>query len=232
MLSPSPVHPIAHHRMSDVCQMDPDLVCASRFQVERQEGHSGQAPEDMVDGARLPSIPDPDAHPLPVMLSPADGRLDPSFLLPDLPVHQRQVSLLDHARLELPAERLVGHLCLGDHQNARGIAIQAMHDSRTFHAADSRQALTVGQKRVHQGASPSPSPRMDHHSRGLIQDNEVAILAQDVEGNLLWCKLKRRGRRDMELDPFPGTDPVVGFLGPSTHQHVPLVDQALHPGTR
>jgi hypothetical protein len=25
---------------------------------------------------------------------------------------------------------------------------------------------------------------------------------------------------------------VVGFLGPSTHQHVPLVDQALHPGTR
>ncbi len=101
---PPAVHLVADHRVADMGEMHPDLVRPSRLQIEGQHGHIRQPPEDMVKGPRLAAAPSPNTHSLSVVLPPADGCLDPPRVLPDLPVHQRQVPLFDDPRLELPAE--------------------------------------------------------------------------------------------------------------------------------
>ena len=88
---------------------------------------------DPVAGDGLPPVGH-DGHPQPVAGVAPDGRLD----APDLGGHraadQRQVALVDAARLELRLERDLGGIGAGDHEQAAGVPVETVDDARALDA--------------------------------------------------------------------------------------------------
>ncbi len=113
-------------------------------------------------------------------------------------VDEREVGLLDGARLERALERLEGGVVLGDDEAARGLLVEAVDDARPENAADARESRDVVEERVDQRAPRVPGGRMDDEAGGLVEDEEVAILVEDGERQVLGLGdggLRAAGRR-------------------------------------
>ena len=66
---------------------------------------------------------------------------------------------------------MVGKVCFGYEQNAAGIAIDAMHDTRTQLSANAfpgREIFEVMKKRVHESACVVACCGMHDEARGLV----------------------------------------------------------------
>src|SRR5262245_66120496 len=61
-------------------------------------------------------------------------------------VHEREVGLLDGARLKLALKRLEGGVVLRHHQTARSLLVQAVDDAGPEHASHAGQAPNVVQE--------------------------------------------------------------------------------------
>ena len=72
----------------------------------------------------------------------------------------------------------------GDHY-ARGILIQAMHNSRPNDPVDLREIFAVKEERIYKGTRINPGTRVDHHPRGLVNDDNPWILIDDIQGDIL-----------------------------------------------
>ena len=86
------------------------------------------------------------------------ARVDSASGLHDAP-DQREIFLLDLAIVELPRERLVCPIVLGDHDQPGRAAIEPVHDPGPQLAADPAEIRDVVQQRVHQRARRRDRPR-------------------------------------------------------------------------
>ena len=100
-------------------------------------------------------------------------------------VHQRQVRLLHLARLEGLLQRHQRLLVLGHDEAARGVLVQPVDDARAQLAAHARQVLHAVQQRVDQRAGRVARARVHDHARGLVDDDEVAVLVEHAQRQLL-----------------------------------------------
>ena len=73
-----------------------------------------------------------DRHALAVTGVAADGRVDAPCGLAERAVHQRPVHAAQRAPLQLRRQRAVGRLRLGHHEQAAGVAVEAMDDAGTL----------------------------------------------------------------------------------------------------
>ena len=97
--------------------------------------------------------------------------------------------------------RLVG---LGDHHEARGVLVEAMHDAWALHPANAGEALpAMGDERIHQCAVGMAGRRVHDEARGLVDHDDVRILMEDRQGDFLPQRLGRHGLRDGERDRSP-----------------------------
>src|SRR5207237_763298 len=67
---------------------------------------------------------------------------------------QRQVLLVNLAPLELERQPAMGQLVLDDHEQARGVAVEAVDDAGTILAGQRGERVVVELQRVDQGAPP------------------------------------------------------------------------------
>src|SRR5664279_2628934 len=86
------------------------------------------------------------------------------------------------------------------YQTAAGFFVETMDDSRAFLAADSGECFAMMEQRIDQGVLTMTSSRMNHHSGGLVDHDEICILIKNLERNLLCMMVDLFQRRLRELD--------------------------------
>ena len=95
---------------------------------------------------------------------------------------------------------MMGAVGLGDDQQAGGILVDPVDDTGPLFAADARQAVArVMQKRIDQRPRGRARRGVDDHPRGLVDDDQLAILIDDGQGDVLGPRLHLRGSRDGDL---------------------------------
>lgn len=117
------------------------------------------------------------------------------------------VCAFDSVCRELVGEAMMCGVRFRDDQQARGVFIYAMHDAGAFFATDARQiASEMVEKRVDQCAGRRAKGRVNDHTRGFVNNEEVFVLVHDVE----------RYRFGERFD--------LGGFGDSYLEHVALTD--------
>lgn len=223
---------VSQDRMAEVREVHPDLVRAAGFESRLHECHVGEPAQDAIRRARLAPAPLAHAHARSIALPPPDRDVDPPRVAPHDAVHQRQVPLPDDPVLELPAERSVRRLALGDHHDPGRLPIQAVDDARPFHPADARKVSTMREQGVHERACGPAGAGMHDEPGGLVEDQYVRVLPQDVEGDRLGRQGEGFGVGDDERDPLAGPDGMSRLLRAAVHEGIRALDQILYARSR
>ena len=98
---------------------------------------------------------------------------------------QRLVNAIDVVRLERRPQRDHRRVVLGDHQQARGVLVDAVNDARAELAADAAQIADARQERVHQRPLRVTRSGMHHQPRRLVDDDQLRILVHHHQRDLL-----------------------------------------------
>ena len=147
---PGPVDRVAGDRVADRVEVDADLVRPAGDEVELEQRPAGEPLADAVAGHRRPPV-GTTRHPRPVLRVAPDRRLDPPDRRRHAALDERQVRLLDPARLELRHERGLRRVVPGDHQQPARVAVEAMDDARaaaTPAIPPQVDAVAAGEERV------------------------------------------------------------------------------------
>ena len=98
---------------------------------------------------------------------------------------------------------------LGDDEQSRGSLVEAMHDAGTLDAADAGKAVAaMGDERVDERSACVSGARVHDEVRRLVDDDDVAILVDDVEIDGLGGGLRRLRLRHQNAERFARFDPV------------------------
>ena len=163
-----------------------------------------------------------------------DGNIDGARCGARIGVDQRQIASFYIVHGEITAKAPVRIIVLGHDHDAGCVFVEAVDDAWPRHAANTGEAVAaMVEKRVDQGAAPIASGGMHHETGGFVQDNDVLILKQDVEGDVLGLGIGVfDGRRD-ELEHLPLSHLVrgVGDRGASDGQGA-FFDQRFDLGAR
>jgi len=129
---------------------------------------------------------------------------------------ERHIAAAQRARAavvgELRRQRLVGAVVLGHDHQARGVLVDAVDDTRPFHAADPGQAIAaMSDQRIDQGSAFVPGRGMHDQPALLVQNEDVIVLVDDIEWNILAFRFGRDRGRDVDCDRVAGFDVISGI---------------------
>ena len=242
---PLRVERIADDGAADMRHVHADLMGAAGFQMAAHQRGDGLVAEaehmlhlEMGDGeAALAFV----AHHrlfLAVARVAADGRVNdangPLGRAPDqreIIAHQMHLAAVVG---EQGRQALMGRVGLGDDEQARRILVEPVHDARPTHAADARQGVAaMADQRIDERARLVACGRMHDEAGGLVDDDEVLVLEDDVERNILALGLGRGGLGNGDFDGLAGPHlgrRVGGRL--AVDRHGAALDQRLDAGAR
>ena len=131
------------------------------------------------------------------------------------------LALADH-----PLQLGVGSVGLGHDQQARGVAIEAVHDPRALGVLSPGGPPRQG---LGERARVVPRARVHHHAGGLVHHQQVLVLEHHLEGHGLGHRLLRRrgvGHRDhLPFGHAVGLRPLA-----AVHADPPLLHRPLARG--
>ena len=133
---------------------------------------------------------------------------------------------------ELSHERVVGQLALGDDEQARGVLVEPVDDTRAPRPADARDGGRVGQERRGEGGARVTGAGVDDDAGRLVEDEDVRVLEHDRERRRLGDELLGGGRRHVDLDPLAPRQPRRGLPDSAVDADAAGLDQRLEPRTR
>ena len=133
---PRPVDRVARDRMADRLEMDPDLVRPAGHEVQLEQrparrtarGPGSRSWTPGRRGRRAIRVRCFGSRPIGASIRPTAAATSPS--------DEREVRLLDPARLELGHQRVLRGVGPGDHQQAARVAVEAVDDARPLDAGD------------------------------------------------------------------------------------------------
>ncbi len=80
----------------------------------------------------------------------------------------------------------MGKIVLCHDQQAGGVLVNAVDDSRALFPADAREAVSaVPEQRVHQRSVRMAGGRVNHHPAGFVDHDEIPVFIDDVQRDLL-----------------------------------------------
>ncbi len=220
-----------------VVEVDADLVGAAGVEVAEDEGGAGGGVgvEDLVvgDGGFAAGWVD-DGHFLAVDGVAADVGEDGVFGRGGDAAGDGEVEFFHGFALgELGDEGLVGGVGFGDDEAAGGVFVEAVDDAGAFDAADAGElALAVVEESVDEGAVGVSGAGVDDHAVGFVEDDDVFVFVEDVEGDVLGCVFEGDGFGDDDGDFVAGFDGVAWFGGVAVEGDELLADERLDAGAR
>ena len=204
------VNRVAQQWVAQIRQMHADLVSATRFEHETEQGVSLQFLEGLVMGA-CRSAGGVHGHLLAVARVPRDGSVDGPGFRSDQAHGHGQISFLELAVLQLFGEPLVRLLGLGDHHQAGRVQVQAVDDAGPQLSADPADVRAPGQQGVDQCAVGMARPRVYGQVRRLVHDNQMLVLVDGDKRYVLRNQVRGGpGRRDTYDYRVPGPNPLGG----------------------
>jgi hypothetical protein len=103
--------------------------------------------------------------------------------------HESEILALDAARFHREAERAQALFALRDDEQAGGVAIEPVDESRAQQIAG-KTCVDVCQQRVDQRPARRAVCWMRDHSGSFIDDEQVVVFVNDVERNRLRAALR------------------------------------------
>ena len=144
---------------------------------------------------------------------PRDRGINLPLFIGQPPGHDRMVTLVHFAVLELFGEAKVGGVVLGRDDAAACVHVEPVNDPRAHHAADPAQAAgAVVQQRIDQRAALVAVARMGRHSGRLVDHDQVVVLEQHLQRQLLRPGLDLLRNRPGDLHRLP-RDRMLRWLG-------------------
>ncbi len=112
---------------------------------------------------------------------------------------------------ELRRQRSMSPVGLGHHQEAGRFLVEPVHDAGPPHPADARQArAAMGDQRIDQRAGLVSGGGMHDQAFGLVDDDDVVILVDDIERDILARRLGGDRFRHVDCDRIAGGDMISG----------------------
>lgn len=128
---------------------------------------------------------------LAIPAGPAQRCLNPSVAFGDGAPDKRVIAAVKIMRGKHFCQALMRAITLGGQHHARCILVEPVHNARTHHPADPRQAgAAMRNQRVDQRAIGLARGRMNNKARRFVDDDQMRIFKQDIQWNIL--SLRRR----------------------------------------
>lgn len=182
---------IAEERMANMGEMDADLMGSPRLERAGYEARLVSiALDEPVVGARMPSAAGRDNSDfLTVGGVPGERGINRARGPLRSPPHEGEVLALEQERLAVVSkkrrEALMRGIRFRNHEEARRILIESVHNAGPPHAPDARKARpAMGNQRIYERALLMASTRMNHEPGGLIDDEKMLILIDDIERDI------------------------------------------------
>jgi len=102
-----------------------------------------------------------------------------------------------------------------------------MDDSETVLGADAPDLRKVMEKGVDEGSEPASRPRMDEESAGLVDDGDVLVGVDHIQGNELRFEGRSRRELDFRRDQIAGTQFVARLAERPVDRHLVFIDEPL-----
>jgi hypothetical protein len=143
----------------------------------------------------------------------------------------REIGPFQAVMLKHLDQPLVGLGALRYHHHPAGVLVEPVHDAGAQRIGAALH-LGVVQQRVDERAVGVARSGVNHEAGGLVEDDQMVVLEQDLQGNRLGLGAHRLGRRRVNQDlraihslGFPGNH-LAGLLYPA------LLDPALERASR
>ena len=169
---------VAKHRVAERREVDPHLVRAARPQLRLDERHG---PEPLERPNRRPGglartggercAPGAGAR-------PTYAAFDEDLAL-DVAGEEGAVAAAHRVRAELPLQVLGGRVAAGEHHDARGIAVETVHDADLARVAEAARELD--HEAGEDGVLLAVGGRVDQHAGGLVHHHQVVVDVQDFD---------------------------------------------------
>ena len=165
-----------------------------------------------------------------------DGEVDGDVVFREIAVDQRDVGFGDLAVGEHLAELAVGAVVFGDEDDAAGLLVEAVDDAGAEVAADVGELGEVEEEGVDESAAVAgvvggAGAGVDHHAGGLVDDGEVSVFVEDVEGDVLGYGVEGRGMRGaFDLDGLAAVELLFGLGGVAVDADLAGFDEELDAG--
>ncbi len=123
---------------------------------------------------------------------------------------------------------LMRRVVLCHEKHAAGIAIEAMDDAGTEIACGAGKAGEVMQQGIDQRSRMHAGARVDDHTGGLIDGDDVGIIIEHGEGDRLGRSVQRSGIGGVDVNPVGGADDMRRAGSISVDQHAACTDPILY----
>ena len=227
---------VAQKRATEVFHVDADLMSAPGVQMAEDEppGRIFLLSEHVVvrDG-RATGAGIEDGLLLSIDRVTADVSEDGPRGLDGSSLGGGEVKLGGLAVGELLQEGLEGAIVLGGHDATAGVLVETVNDAWAFDAADAREfSAAVVEEGVDESAIGIAGGRVHDHADRFVDDEEVVVFVDDVEGQILRDEFGRFGLRQIHADPVTHGDHRLGPGGLSVEEDVAGLEEGLDAGAR
>lgn len=192
-LAISCVERIADDGAAHMAQVDTNLMRATRFWQHTKLDESGGPKLHFIEGDRFTArrVSRADRHLLALIRMRPDGLVDGVAIPVQAAAHDRVVFLFHRTLFKLAREMEVSRVVFGDNHHAACVSIQSMDDPRSRRTSHLAQVLAKMKcQRGRQCALPMSLGRMHHHRMGLVDDNQVGVIVENVERDVLWLRAR------------------------------------------
>jgi hypothetical protein len=191
---------VSNDRMADRGEVRPDLVRAPGFEPNPEQSGARKPLADLEMGDGVPGPVGPGGHHGPVAAVSADRGVDRAAIRVRMTLHEGGVLARDLARLHHQLERVERLLRAGHDEQPRRVLVEPVHDARS------------GRQKLREGYPVMARRGMRNDAGGLVHDDEMLVLEDDVERNGGRCIGRFGGGRGRDHDAVAVFNAVV--LGP------------------
>ena len=174
-----------------------------------------------------------DGHTLSVHRMTTDVPLHKSVVRSKTAVYHSMVYPGDAVHGELLRQRKMRLVVFCHYKQAAGVLVNAVHDAGTHFAVDAGEpARAVVQQCVHQCAVRVSRRRVDHHSLGLIDNQQRAVFVNDIQRDILRNDFHRLGVRQRNTQRISLCKARTFGDGTSVAQYTALCQKLLCEASR
>ena len=238
------VEGIADDGMAEGLGVDADLMGAAGFDADFDEGEgavgSGKAFEHVEVGDGGASVCSAGGHTDAADEVAGDREVDGGVVFFEMAVEESDIGFGDLALREHFAEFAVGAVVFGDEDEAAGLLVEAMDDAGAEVSAGGREFVEVEEEGVDEGAAVAlvdsiwggvACSGVDHHACGLVDDGEVLVFVEDVEGDVFRGGVEGRGLGSaFDLDGFAAVEFLLRLGGVAVDADLTGFDEELDAG--
>jgi hypothetical protein len=131
----------------------------------------------------------------------ADGSIPRACISAGTAEHESEIGFFRFPVTELSAEFAVGGIIFGGDENAGGFAIEAVNDAGAIGGASGGElAFTMVKEGGSEGASGTTCTWVNVHAGGFVDDEDVIVLMENVEGEIFGGHIAWSGSRNADGD--------------------------------